>query len=191
MVRPPWLGAEIGDALATINAPAYVLDRDGVIRWMNARAIELFGDHRGSRFTEPVAPEATSTARVEFTKKVLGTSRTSDYETVLVLRSGEHVPAEIHAVAIEDGGRVIGIFGIVNVDEQRRPGSAPVPPELTPRQHEILLLLARGYSTAQIASLLSLSRETVRNHVRGLLRALRVNSRIEALLEARRRRLID
>jgi DNA-binding CsgD family transcriptional regulator len=191
VVRPPWLPAEIGGALADIGAPAYILDHNGVTRWMNARAIELFGDLRGVHFTASVAPEARATARVEFAKKMLGTARTSDFELVEVLRSGERVSVEIHSAAIEEGGRVVGIFGIIDVDRQGSGPRKPPPPDLTPRQYEVLRLLARGSSTAQIAESLSLSRETVRNHVRGLLSALRVNSRIEALIEGRRRGFID
>jgi DNA-binding NarL/FixJ family response regulator len=138
-----------------------------------------------------IAPEAQSKARVEFTKKMLGTARTSDFECVEVLRTGERVPVEIHSVAIEDGGRIAGIFGIIDIDTERRPTSQPASSELTPRQYEVLRLLARGYSTAQIAESLNLSRETVRNHIRALLSALRVNSRILALIEGRRRGLID
>jgi PAS domain S-box-containing protein len=191
VVRPPWLGPEIGDALAGLGAPAYVLDSNGIVRWLNARAIELFGDKRGTHFTATMAPEAQATARIEFTKKLLGTSRSSDFESVEVLRTGEHVPVEIHTVAIEHGGRVVGIFGIIDVDEERRPAHERPPTDLTPRQHEVMRLLARGSSTAQIAETLNLSRETVRNHIRGLLHAQNVNSRIGALIEARRRGLID
>jgi DNA-binding NarL/FixJ family response regulator len=157
---------------------------------MNAHAIELFGDHHGSAFAALVASEAESIARLEFTKKMLRTARTSDYETVLLLRSGERVPAEIHAVSMVDGDKVVGIFGIVDIVAQDRPPRMP-PSELTPRQHEVLLLLAHGCSTRQIAESLSLSIATVRNHVSGLLRALGANSRIEALIEGRRRGLID
>jgi len=191
VVRPPWLGKEIGDALANVGAPAYILDHNGVVRWMNARAIDLLGDRRGSHFTVTIAPEAQSTARVEFTKKMLGTARTSDFESVEVLRTGERVPVEIHSVAIEDGGRVVGIFGIVDINDERRVASGPASSDLTPRQYEVLRLLARGCSTGQIAESLGLSRETVRNHIRAVLRALRVNSRIAALIEGRRRGLID
>lgn len=191
MVRPPWLGREIGDALANVGAPAYILDHHGIVRWMNARAVDLLGDVRGSHFTVTIAPEAQSTARIEFTKKMLGTARTSDFECVEVLRTGERVPVEIHSVAIEDGGRIVGVFGIVDIDNERRSRGQPAPSGLTPRQYEVLRLLARGHSTAQIAESLGLSRETVRNHIRALLHALRVNSRISALIEGRRRGLID
>jgi DNA-binding NarL/FixJ family response regulator len=50
---------------------------------------------------------------------------------------------------------------------------------------EVLALLERGRSTEQIADELHLSRETVRNHVRHMLRAIGVNSRLEAVAAAR------
>jgi len=189
IAQPPLLGGHLEEALAQINLPAYVIDHSGLIRWMNERAIELLGDHRGAHYLAPVAPEGASASRLAFAKKRLGRARTTDYESVLRLRSGEQVAVEIHAVSIEDGGRFIGIFGIVALDEERavRP---TLPAALTPRQSEVLRLLARGYSTTQMAESLSLSRETIRNHVRALLRALHVSSRIEALAEARRRGLL-
>ena len=61
----------------------------------------------------------------------------------------------------------------------------PIPPNLTPRQAEVLHLLQRGRSTHQIAEELHLSAETVRNHVRYLLRALGVNTRLEAVAASR------
>jgi DNA-binding NarL/FixJ family response regulator len=52
---------------------------------------------------------------------------------------------------------------------------------LTPRQAEVLDLLERGRSTRQIAEELHLSVETVRNHIRHLLRAMGAHSRLEAV----------
>jgi len=49
----------------------------------------------------------------------------------------------------------------------------------------VLRLLEHGRSTAQIAAELNLSVETVRNHVRYLLKALGVRSRLEAVAVAR------
>jgi two-component system response regulator DegU len=46
-------------------------------------------------------------------------------------------------------------------------------------------MLERGRSTMQIAAELHLSPETVRNHVRHLLRAFGVHSRLEAVAVAR------
>jgi len=61
---------------------------------------------------------------------------------------------------------------------------------LTARQHEILVHLAQGESTEQIAAQLHLSRETVRNHVRHILRRLGTNSRLEAVAVARREEIL-
>jgi len=49
----------------------------------------------------------------------------------------------------------------------------------------VLRLLEQGRSTKQIAQELHLSSETVRNHIRHLLRALGVHSRLEAVAIAR------
>lgn len=190
---PEWparIVGDIGDALVHIRTPAYLLDCHGVIRWENLRAIEVFGDQRGCHFSVLVAPEFLARSRDEFAKKVIGRARTSDYETALRTRSGEDVPVEIRAVTLRDDNRVVGVFGIVEVGE-RPQGREPLPAGLTPRQHEVLRLLARGHSTRDIAEMLGVARETVRNHVRGLLQALRVSSRVAAIAEARRLGLID
>ena len=62
--------------------------------------------------------------------------------------------------------------------------------ELTPRQAEVLRHLASGCSTDQIAARLGISVETVRNHIRDLLKRLGVHSRLEAVVEGRRRGLV-
>lgn len=92
VVRPPWLPAEIGRALADIGAPAYILDDNGVTRWLNARAIDAVSTSRPPWRRRPQA-----TARVEFAKKLLRTARTSNFELVELLRSGEQVSVEIHS----------------------------------------------------------------------------------------------
>jgi DNA-binding NarL/FixJ family response regulator len=63
-------------------------------------------------------------------------------------------------------------------------------PRLTRRQAEVLRLLEHGRSTRQIAEELHLSLETVRSHVRDVLRALGAHSRLEAVAVARRERLL-
>jgi DNA-binding NarL/FixJ family response regulator len=51
---------------------------------------------------------------------------------------------------------------------------------LTPREVEVLGLLARGQTDREIAELLYISRKTASVHVSNLLRKLEVGSRIEA-----------
>ena len=56
--------------------------------------------------------------------------------------------------------------------------------ELTAREHEVLSLLSEGLGTQDIASALSISPSTVRNHIRNILSKLQVHSRLEAVVYA-------
>ena len=62
----------------------------------------------------------------------------------------------------------------------------PEPPQFTPRQEEVLLLLLDGYSNKEIGKTLSLSDETVKNHVTAILRGFSVQTRTQAVLAANR-----
>lgn len=55
------------------------------------------------------------------------------------------------------------------------------PPALTPREYEILDLLAAGQTAKPIATALSLALPTVRTHIQNLLRKLEVHSCLEAV----------
>jgi DNA-binding NarL/FixJ family response regulator len=56
----------------------------------------------------------------------------------------------------------------------------PAQPDLSPREHEVLRLLARGCDNAQIAEQLFLSQSTVKSHVSHLLVKLGVDNRVQA-----------
>lgn len=58
-------------------------------------------------------------------------------------------------------------------------------PELTEREREVLHLIARGRSNADIAAELVLSLKTVRNHVSNIFSKLQVADRAEAMVRAR------
>lgn len=178
------VGGDLADALHAIRVPSYLLDPNGVVRWLNPAAIEVVGDVRGKRFTSVVAPEDSLRAREIFAQKVVGTKRATEAEAHLIGSDGSRVKVDISAVSVRDGHQVVGIFGqLTDVDEPE--GDRSALPALTPRQAEILTLLERGRSTEQIAAQLHISPETVRNHIRRLLRTLGVHSRLEAVAVAR------
>lgn len=179
------LDADVESALESLNVPSYVLDATGIIRWVNPAARRLVGDCRGRQFTSVIAPEDRRRARDIFAQKVVGNRVATDSTGVIISVDGERLDCEVSAVRLMRGGHVIGVFGQLPHWEIEAGEDAPHP-HLTPRQTEVLRLLEHGRSTAQIARDLHLSQETVRNHVRHLLRALGVNSRLEAVAVARR-----
>lgn len=72
--------------------------------------------------------------------------------------------------------------------EQRKPDDDE--PELSPREYELLQLLARGQSNRQAAEALSVSPHTVGDHVKSIYRKLGVSSRGEAMVRAFRSGLL-
>ena len=61
---------------------------------------------------------------------------------------------------------------------------------LTPRETEILNYIARGNSNKQIAAALSISEQTIKNHITSILRKLDANARTQAVVTAIKRGLI-
>jgi DNA-binding NarL/FixJ family response regulator len=101
-------------------------------------------------------------------------------------RQGELLRA-VHAVA--EGGAVFGpavarrMVDFFNAAASAT--SAASFPELTAREREILDLVARGRSNAQIAEQLVLSTKTVRNHVSSVFTKIQVVDRAQAIVKAR------
>jgi PAS domain S-box-containing protein len=180
------LGGDVEGALANILVPSYILDTDGVIRWINPAAERLLGNVRGRHFTSVVGPEDRARARELFARKVLGTTAATEASGVFVSTGGTRVALEVSAVPLLGGQQVVGVFGLLT-GQPDEDASTP-PAHLTPRQAEVLRLLEQGLSTKQIAQELHLSPETVKNHVRHLLRALSVNTRLEAVAAVRQQR---
>ena len=183
MTTGPAVGGDLEQALEGVGVPSYVLDTTGIVRWINPAAERLLGDIRGRHYTSIVTSQEKPGARELFAKQVLGTARAIEATGDLVSIAGARVPVEVSSVALMNGERVVGVFGLI--DERPDDTRTAPHPHLTPRQAEVLRLLEQGRSTKQIAAELHLSTETVRNHVRHLFRALGVNSRLEAVAAAR------
>jgi len=73
--------------------------------------------------------------------------------------------------------------------ERRRPPAAHT--DLTPRELEVLRLIARGHQNKVIAAELHLSEKTVKTHVSAILRKLDVTDRTQAAMYAVREGLAE
>lgn len=99
-------------------------------------------------------------------------------------------------VRVADGDAVFSprLAGFVLDAFSERPGATPVSdPELdqlTPRERDVLRLLARGYAYKEIASELFISVKTVETHVSSVLRKSQLSNRYELSRWASDRRLV-
>src|SRR5207253_9648564 len=113
------IDGDVRRALEDVNVPTYVIDRVGVIRWVNSAARRLVGDVRGRQFTSVVAPEETLRARHHFARKIAGTEKVTDEEVVVVDSGGDRISVEISSVPLVAGHRIVGVFGQVgDIDEE-------------------------------------------------------------------------
>jgi DNA-binding NarL/FixJ family response regulator len=91
---------------------------------------------------------------------------------------------------VADGSMLLGpaVSRRLVADFASRPEPRPDLParveQLSPREHEVLLELARGRSNAEIAAALHVSTETVKSHVGEVLRKLDLRDRIQAVVYA-------
>jgi PAS domain S-box-containing protein len=184
--------SDIYSALSGMGVTAYVIDREGTIRWLNTAGLALWPDAVNRNFSTVIAPEELRHAREQFARKVIGESDATEYATSVLDADGRRMDVDVSSVALRaNGGEVVGVFGIVTpariqplTDPQRQ---AVV---LTPRQRQVLGLLGRGRTTGKIASELGIAEETARNHIKAVLRALDANSRLEAVVAARHHGLL-
>jgi DNA-binding NarL/FixJ family response regulator len=111
----------------------------------------------------------------------------------------EEIVAAVRIVANGDALLAPAITRTVIEEFARRaPGTAPPPrpeppalDELTPREREVLELLARGLSNPQICERLVVSEATTKTHVARILQKLGLRDRIQAVIYAYETGLIE
>jgi PAS domain S-box-containing protein len=185
------LRSDIFAALARMGVPAYVIDREGTIRWLNTAGQALWPNALNRKFSNVMAPEELRHAREQFARKVIGEADATEYATSVLDTDGRRMAVDVSSVALRANGDVVGVFGVVT---PARAQDLTDPPhqavELTPRQRQVLRLLGDGRTTGKIASELGIADETARNHIKAVLRALGASSRLEAVVAARHHGLL-
>jgi DNA-binding NarL/FixJ family response regulator len=123
-------------------------------------------------------------------KSIFAAMRAGAHGYVLKGADGAETLRAIHAVASGEAifsptitRRLTGYFATPERDSKAT--SVEVFPNLTEREHEILSLIAEGYTNNAIASRLYLSPKTVRNYVSSIFTKLQVADRPQAIIRAR------
>ncbi len=168
----------------------YTADRAGRITWVSPTVVKLLG-YRPAEIVgrEPelfVPSDGLVRARDHLARKVDGTAERTIFELTALAKDGSRVPMQIIPAPQLEEGKIVGVRGVAVPRRETKPER----PLLTPRQYEVVQLLAEGKTTAGIADQLEISEQTARNHIRAVLAALDCHSRLEAVAAARRAGII-
>ena len=192
--------SELGDSVEVVGEAGTVADAVPLIKQLDPDVVLLdvhLPDGKGDAIINAVAPERPGV-------KFLALSVSDAAEDVIaVIRAGargyvtktiaaDELTAAIGRVAQGDAVFSPRLAGFV-LDAFRagdRLTSSAELDELTPREREVLQLIARGYMYKEIAARLHISVKTVESHVSSVLRKLQLSTRHELTRWASQHRLI-
>jgi PAS domain S-box-containing protein len=158
---------------------------------MNAAAERASGysneQLRGTHLTDLVPPEARSAVDALF-RRAVEHGEPTDFETTFVDAGGHLRGTRAQHLPLRRDDTIVGV--LILAFDAPLPPSVPLRadqvPRLTPRQREVISLIAAGLSTTDVARDLMLSPETVRNHLRNASRELDAHTRVELIASAQR-----
>jgi len=175
----------------SLVVPVSLHDVGGRFVHMNAAAERASGysnaEMVGRHITDLLRPEGRDIVETQF-RRAVERGEPTDFETVFVDAGGQIRGVRAQHLPLREGNTIVGVLTLA-FDVRRSP-TEPIRlrphPRLTPRQREILELIASGLSTAEVARELTLSPETVRNHLRNASTELGAHTRVEAIATAQR-----
>lgn len=103
---------DVTRALEQVAVPAYVVDRKGLIRWLNRGAMQVVGSRVGQPFTRLIAPEDIHLARAQFAKKLIGEARSTEYDLTLLGFDGQRLAVRVSSVPLCPADEIVGVFGV-------------------------------------------------------------------------------
>jgi len=191
---------ELGDAVEIVGEAGSVAEALPMIRELDPDVVLLdvhLPDGGGEAVIAGVSQERPGVKFLALSvsdaaEDVIGVIRAGARGYVTKTISGDELTSAVTRVADGDAvfsPRLAG-FVLDAFREGDRVGDDAELNELTPREREVLQLIARGYRYKEIAARLHLSVKTVEAHVSSVLRKLQLSSRHELTRWAAERRLI-
>lgn len=163
--------------------PVAVLDENRTIVALNDAAVQLFGGDRavliGTSMADSVRPAERARSALDWENFL----RTGEYAG-----KREVIRADGSSVKVDFAARIAGVDGerraiYVAIVEGEHEGGGPEHEKgelpLTAREREVVMQIALGRDTAEIAEELHVSGETVRSHVRNAMGKLDVHTRAQ------------
>ena len=183
----------VGEAGSVAEAVPLILELDPEVVLLDVH----LGDGGGEGVIAGVAPERPGVKFLALSvsdaaEDVIGVIRAGARGYVTKTISSGDLAGAVERVAAGDAvfsPRLAG-FVLDAFREGARVGDDAELDVLTPREREVLQLIARGYRYKEIAARLHLSVKTVESHVSSVLRKLQLSSRHELTRWAHERRLI-
>ncbi len=155
------------------------------MRMPEMTGLEVLCGLKATGYTKPIVMLTTSNEEKDLVECLRNGARgylLKDMEPSELVTALRDIVSGKTVVAPEMAGVLARIVQGDTVEEEE---STPSPfAELTPRELEILCLLAEGQSNKLIARNLGISDGTVKLHVKAILRKLEVHSRVEAAVMA-------
>lgn len=185
-----------------VDLAVIATDARGVVCAWNARAATLYGWSRGEALGRPIGELTVPADGQDHAEEIMAAlARGETWQGTFRLRrkDGSTFTAFVKdSPILDEKGELIGIVGVsieigdpelgravrALVADGHQPQFARRARTLSPREREVLGLLARGLTGEQIADRLVLSPETVRTHIRNAREKLGASTRVEAVTMA-------
>jgi PAS domain S-box-containing protein len=185
--------------LDKVDLAVIATDPTGTVTTWNSRAEILYGWSReeaiGAHINDLTVP-AESRRTAEEILDALGRGQAWQGSFRLRRKDGSVFTAFVKDSPILEDGRLIGVVGVsIEISDPELANAVRAVVQvarsdgrrartLSPREREVLSLLARGLTGEQIAERLVLSPETIRTHIRNAREKLGASTRVEAVTMA-------